>query len=491
MRLFGLEITRRRPPAVTKAAEPVGSWWRVIYDAWPGGWQQASSAATYSNETLLAYHAVYACVTLISNDIGKLRMRLVAQDPDTGVWSEADSRQGYAALLRRPNTYQNQIQFKEWWITSKLLAGNAYALKQRDARGAVTALYLLDPTKVRPLVTPQAEVYYELQSDNMARLDMTDGMAVTVPASEIVHDRMNCLFHPLVGVTPIYACGDPANAGLQITKDQSKFFGNRAAPGGVLTAPGNISDGTAERLKAYWQENFTGDNAGAVAILGDGLHFEPMRMTATDAQLIEQLRWTAEAVCSAFHVPAFKIGIGAMPTYQNAEVLNQIYYSDCLQSLIEQFEACMDDALDFGTLTGGRQLGVELDLRGLLRMDSATQIKTLADAVGGGILAPNEARRELDRPPLKGGDTVYLQQQYYSLEALAERDENAPFAKPAAPAPADPPADSPSDSPSDSADPEDSPEDDLQMAARLEELLARDLGPESMAREFASMRAAA
>ena len=314
----------------------------------------------------------------------------------------------------------------------------------------VTGLYLLDPTRVKPLVTPTTEVYYELKSDNMAELQDEN---LVVPASEILHDRMNCLFHPLVGVSPIYACGDAANAGLQITKDQSYFFGNRANPGGILTAPGAISADTAERLKAYWQENFTGENAGKVAIAGDGLSFQPMRMSATDAQLIEQLRWTAETVCSAFHVPPFKVGIGAMPTYQNAEVLNQIYYSDCLQSLIEQFEACMDEGLGLITPTNGRQLGVELDLRGLLRMDTATQVKTMAEAVGGGILTPNEARREMDLPPLTGGDTVYLQQQYYSLAALAERDANDPFEKPKPAAPAEPDTpDTPDDDPEQFAD---------------------------------------
>jgi phage portal protein BeeE len=28
---------------------------------------------------------------------------------------------------------------------------------------------------------------------------------VIVPAREIIHDRFNCLFHPLVGISPLYA----------------------------------------------------------------------------------------------------------------------------------------------------------------------------------------------------------------------------------------------------------------------------------------------
>jgi HK97 family phage portal protein len=386
-----------------------------------GGWQQH---VEYNQETVLAYHAVYACVTLIANDIGKLRPKLI-EKMDTGVWTEITSG-AFSPVLRRPNPYQNHLQFKEWWVTSKLLHGNAYGLKVRDNRGVVIGIYILDPSRVKPLVTPSAEVYYEIQQDNLANVDGS----VIVPAYEIIHDRMHCLFHPLVGISPIYACGIAASIGITIEGNQEKFFANSSTPGGVLTAPGSISPETAARLKEYWDVNYTGDNAGKVAVLGDGLTFEAMRMSAVDSQLLEQLRWTAEVVCACFHVPPFKVGLGPAPTYQNAEVLNQIYYSDCLQSLIEQFEACMDEGLGLD----GVSRGVELDLDGLLRMDSATHVKTLTEGVSGGLLTPNEARKRLDLGPLVGGDTVYLQQQYYSLEALSERDSNDPFAKPPPPA---------------------------------------------------------
>lgn len=46
-------------------------------------------------------------------------------------------------------------------------------------------------------------------ADNLSTLE--EGL--TVPASEIIHDRMNCLFHPLVGISPIFACGLAAMAG--------------------------------------------------------------------------------------------------------------------------------------------------------------------------------------------------------------------------------------------------------------------------------------
>ena len=133
-------------------------------------------------------------------------------------------------------------------------------------------------------------------------------------------------------------------------------------------------------------------------------------------------------------VPPFKIGLGIMPTYQDAEVLDQIYYADCLQSPIEQFEACMDRRIGLDTPTAGRQMGVRTRSFRAAAHGPNHLNQDFSRGVKGGLWTPEQARNQVDAAPLAGGDTVYLQQQYYSLKALAERDANAPFAKPPPPA---------------------------------------------------------
>ena len=241
----------------------------------------------------------------------------------------------------------------------------------------------------------------------------------------IIHDLQCALFHPLVGVSPIYACGMSATQGNRIQADSSKFFENQSRPSGMITAPGKIDDETAKRLKESWEENFSGGNIGRMAILGNGLSYEAMTIPAQEAQLIEQLKWTVEDVARAFHVPLFKLG-GPVPIGNTIEALQQTYYNDCLQALIESAESCLDEGLGLPA-----DYHTEFDLDGLLRMDMAALTKAEADAVSAGIKSPDEARRRLNLPPVPGGASPYLQQQNYSLEALAKRDAQAdPFANP-------------------------------------------------------------
>jgi HK97 family phage portal protein len=427
-------FARKIVGAIKKALSPVTDrGWHIIQE-WTSGAFQADDPVTV--DTQLSYFAVFSCVTLISSDMGKLRQKLVGKTAD-GIWEETTSP-AFSPVLRKPNRYQNHIQYKEASAISKLTRGNSYALKQRDNRGVVVALYLLDPDRVVPLVAEDGSIFYRLNQDHLSGLQEAQ---IVVPASEIIHDRMNCLFHPLVGISPLYACALTSQQGLAIQRQGKNFFGNGARPSGILSAPGEIGDTTAQRLKDYWQDEFTGDNAGKIAVLGDDLKYTPMVMNSSDAQLVEQLKLTAEQICSAFRVPAFKVGIGSMPTFQNGELLNQVYYDNCLQSMIEQYEACMDDGLGIGegTAVNGRELGVELDLDGLMRMDTATMFKTLGEGVKASVLKVNEARRRLNLPKVDGGDAIWAQEQNWPLGMLAERDpgglnKSATPPEPAAPA---------------------------------------------------------
>lgn len=406
MKIFGLTITRQKSGPPVPVTDRSGGWYRIM-ESFSGAWQRN---ITVDRETVLTHHAVYACMTLIASDIAKNCFRLMQKTED-GIWVET-SNPAYSPVLRKPNRYQNRIQFWESWMLSKLSRGNTYVLKERDNRKIVIAMYVLDPCRVTPMVTDDGSVYYQLRMDNMAGLKED----ILVPASEIIHDRMNCIYHPLIGTSPIIACGIAAMQGLAIQNNQTNFFNNRSMPGGILTAPGAIADETAARLKEAWDTNYAGTNTGKVAVLGDGLKFEPIAMTSVDAQVIEQLKWTSEVVCSTFHVPGYKIGVGAVPANSNVQSLNLEYYSQALQRLIEDAELCTDEGLGLA-----ENLGTEFDIDNLLRMDSVSQIDFLEKATG--IMKLDEQRKRLNLAPLKtGGDTVYLQQQNYSVEALAKRD---------------------------------------------------------------------
>lgn len=433
MKILGIEV---RSPFV-KAAHAYnvpstdwhGGWYGAIQEWFSGAWQ--NNATPVCRENVIAFWAVYACVNRIASDIAKMPINLM-RETESGVLDLVTTSPLRAVLLKQ-NSYQTRVQFIQQWLISKLLSGNAYILKQRDARGVVVGLYVLCPRYVRPLVTEDGSVYYQLGRDALS--EVLDDQTI-VPASEIIHDMMPALFHPLCGTTPIYACGASASQGVAIIRNSTQFFTNMSRPSGVLTAPGAISKPTAERVKAAFEANYGGNNFGRIAVLGDGLKWEPMMMSASDAQMIEQLKWSAETVCSCFDVPPYKIGLG-MPSGGTVEALNQQYLTQCLQTHLVSMELLLTEGLRLDNVAMKAMFDVDV----LLRMDTATRFKTWGEGIKGGFVHPNWARKKEGMQPVDGGDTPYMQQQNFPLAALADRklpaEAPAPAPAPVLPAPSD------------------------------------------------------
>lgn len=405
---------RREKTLRSPAGQGRGGYRSLILEAFPGAWQRNVEV---TQENVLGNFAVFSCISLIAGDISKMPALLMNEN-ESGI-KVPQKRGTLAALLKRPNSFQNRMQFFENWVNSKLSTGNTYVLKIRDSAGRVEQLRILDPLRVRPLVSDHGEVFYEVNPDNLCGLTEQ----VIVPAREMIHDRFNCLFHPLVGLSPIFACGMAATQGNNILENSAKFFQNGGKPSGVITVPGNVDEEQAKVIKNNWDTGYSGVNAGKTALLSSGANYVPISITAVDAQTVEQLKMTGEIVCSAFHVPPYKAGIGSAPTLDNIEALEQQYFSQCLQTLIEAIEICLDDSFDLAA-----DQSVEFRTDVLLRMDTERRYKTYNEAVKGGILAPNEARRKENLLPVQGGETPYLQQQNFSLAALAKRDaQDNPF----------------------------------------------------------------
>lgn len=420
---FTLTLSRKATPPLSPLTPSTAGWWPwgVVREPYTGAWQQNVELRA---DTALSYYAVYACLRLISTDMGKMLLRLVEQDSN-GIWSQAESP-AFSPVLRIPNHYQTINKFIEHWTLSKLMYGNTYVYLVRDQRQVVVKMHVLEPSRVTPLVTESGAVYYELRRDDLSGIRPPDEERWIVRASEIIHDTYIAPFHPLIGLSPIYAAGLSASQGLAIQKNSSDFFKNGQNISGMMSAPGAISDETAARLVRTIKAKQPGD----WLVAGDGLTADKFTMSAVDAQLIEQLRMSAEQVCSSFGVPPYLVDIGPPPPYANFEPLLLKYHSQCIQSLVVNLEKSLDKGLGITEkLPDGKQLGTEFDIDDLIWMDTMTR----ADAAqkSSGVLSPNEARKKYyGVGPVTGGDAPMVQQQQFSLEALAERDADKPFAKP-------------------------------------------------------------
>ena len=143
-----------------------------------------------------------------------------------------------------------------------------------------------------------------------------------------------------------------------------------------------------------------------MAVLGDGLKYEGMTVNAAESQLTEQLNLTGIQICLCYHVPPELLDL--RPAGADLESLLQKYHSQCIQSLLINFETKLDEGLELRP-----NLGTEFDIDDLIWMVTATKVKAAADSIGAGALSPDEARQEVLRPRHRRG-------RRYAVHAAAE-----------------------------------------------------------------------
>lgn len=435
MKLFGLEISRAKAvPDGLQSVNDRGGWYPIIREPFTGAWQQNREIR---RETIIANFAVFSCLTIIASDVAKCELCLKEEDAD-GIWNEISSA-SFSPVLAKPNGYQTTQQFIENWIISKLIFGNTYVLLERDNRNVVIAMYVLDPLRTKALVAPDQSVYYQIGKDNLSGLEQD----ITIPASEVIHDRWPVTIHPLMGMPPLMACNLAASTSQNIQSQSNAFFHNGARPGGLITSANSIKKEDADAIRARWEDTYRAGGYGRIAVMGNGFEYKSIVETAVNSQLVEQLGSAGKIVTTAFNIPAYMVGIGDFPTSLNTvEFLNYQYYAQCLQKLFEAIEGLLDVGLGLA-----ENRCIEFDIDNLIRMDTATKIKSYTEAITGGLMKPDEGRAKMNLPKTAGGDQVYLQEQNYSLAALAKRDAldnpfgaKTPAPVAAKPDPAAPPA---------------------------------------------------
>lgn len=387
-----------------------------IREPFTGAWQMNKECTA---QTALAFSGVYACVMTIADDVSKMPMMVNSVGPNEIATANPDH--WATRLFRKPNRFQTAIQFLQQYEIHKLLAGNAYVVFDYDDRAVPIAMYLLDPRTTRPLIAETGDIYYEIGASRANGNMLAGRRNVILPASEVLHDRMATVFHPLIGVSPLFAAGASAQAGYSILQNSKAFFANMSRASGTLTAPGKISKETAERLASKWKQNFGAGNIGQVAVLGDGMKWEPMVMTAVDAQLIDQLRWSVEDVARVFRVPMFMLGDLSKVSYRNSEQLARTYYQSTLQWHLESIESAFDKFFGFTRTTF-----LAFDLDAIFRTDSETRFKVYQTALAAGLLSINEARAKENYAPVEGGEEPRVQMQYVPLSKATGEPEPAP-----------------------------------------------------------------
>lgn len=346
--------------------------------------------------------AVFACISLISGDVGRLPLLLYEGKSD-GSKVRVREHPAYDLLHTSPNEEMTALNYREVATTHNLLSGNHYSQIIRDKTGNLDSIW--------PISDPSNVVVYRGGNNGSIRYRWHVGAERFDESAENILHIPGWGFNGLIGQSPISIARESIGLGIAADKFSSHFFANSATPSILLSVPADASmdDPTAKKYLKAFNDQYSGvGNTKKVMLLRNGETATTLTMPLKDAQFLESREFQKLEICGMFRVPPHKIAIhGANSNYNNLEQENQSYVDSCLIHWLARYEQCYNQQL-LTPADRRRGLFFEFKVDGLLRGDSESRGKFYQTLWNMGAITANEIRLLENMNPKVGGDELMV-----------------------------------------------------------------------------------
>ena len=369
-------------------------------------WSTPSATGIQINQqTALQATTVMACVRILSEDVSKMTPRLFRKF-DKGIHKNGARTQltskehPLAAVLVKPNDWQTWPEFCRQMVIAFTLRGNAYAVILRNRRGEPVALVPINPDRVSMWQAPDGGLFWWVTRSGLHELHVLRNVPLLVPYEDVFHLK-DLSADGLIGTSPIALAREAIGLGLAQEQQYARLMGNGARPSGVLSTEQKLTDQTASRLRADWENMNAGlANAGRTAILEQGLKWTPLTITSVDLQFLQMRKFQVEEICRIFRVPPHMVAVTERGGLNNIVQQAQDYQNNTLTSHTDIWEKRFAFTFD---LEDGVEL-VDFDKKALLKADLTARYNAHRVGVLTGWDTRNEVRIEEGKDPLEGLD---------------------------------------------------------------------------------------
>ncbi len=367
---------------------------------WDDSWYEnrgsmSAAGVQVSMDTALTVPAFYAGVAYVSEDIGKVPLKMYEDLGDAG----HRPAPGYYLQdnLDYPNDYQTSLEWREMMTAFALLRGRGISEIRPGPR---------------PLIDDE---YYPLHPD-LVRDERVDGGG----RRYLYRDpRNNFTERPLLPDQVIVLRGRLGKSLIDVLRDTiglaqaqeqhaANLFARGAKPGGIVMRDKAWGDTERRNFRRGLNEYAaSGSRSGRPLLLEDGMTWQDVGMTSVDAELIDSRRFSTIQFCQGIRIPPHKLFELERSTNNNIERQSIDYVVDSLLGWGERWEQVI--RRDLIIVRDRHRYFAEHLFDGLMKGDIAARTSAYASAINTGWMTPDEVRRKENLNP-KGGAADDLRQ---------------------------------------------------------------------------------
>lgn len=350
------------------------------------------------NELYASQANVQAVVSFLADSVAQLPLKVYVRDGENERRRDRDSNA--AKTLWRPNADQTEYEFINALMIEYFL------------NGAVVVWHLPDPdyeSGHQLRVIPRAwitdsnyETSYSLSSITIK--GRGNAPAVKIPASDFTFFKYYRPGEPGGFLSPVSSLKQILSEQIQADRFRSQIWRSSGRFNAYITRPKDVAAWDDE-TKKKWVEAFregwgsNGGSAGKIPLLEDGMEIKPYQFNAKEAQYAETKQLSREDVAAAYHVNPSLIWHTTSQTYASAKDNARALYSDCLGPTLQMLQQRINTFL-LPMIGADDNTYVVFDLSEKLKGAFEERASILQSAVGGPYMTRNEARADMDLPPL-------------------------------------------------------------------------------------------
>lgn len=387
--------------------------------------RSTAGIAIWGEEDALSFTPVWACVRVIAETLASLPWHVFARGSN-GRRTQLDRHALNRILNIAPNDEMTSFGFRERMAAWALLWGDAYAEIQRDLAGRVTALWPIEPHRVKAARNDAGRLTYVVHNPGAedTELDYLDMYHVRgLGPTGLSGYYVVALFREAIAL------------GLASQTQAASFFGNAGMPCGFLRYPGILSNEKALELLENFEGRHGGPfNRGRVGLLKGGLEFQSVGVTNEDAELEKTRVFQALEACRIFRVPPHKIAELSRATYSNIAEQETAFGRDTITPWALRFSQEADAKLFPDNQAG--QFYTQINVNAIMRGDPKGRAEVYKLMQEMGVYSINDILALEDRNTIgPEGDKRIILSNYTTLEKIGADPEpirvEAPAAEPA------------------------------------------------------------
>ena len=370
----------------------------------------SGSGKSVTVQSAIQLSTVYACVRVISETIASLPLGIYETVNDGN--EKATDHPLYRLLHDEPNSEMTSFVFREVMLAHLLLYGNSYSQIIRSGKNQVIGLY--------PLLPDHMDVDRDSKGNLTYTYTTSDGKTVSIKPRDVLHIP-GLGFDGVMGYSPIALEKNAIGLGIASEEYGSKFFSNGARPSGILTHPNTVKNPKA--LRESWNSAYGGSsNSNRVAILEEGMKFEPIAIPNNEAQFLETRKFQVDEIYRIFRVPPHLVGNLEHATFSNIEHQSIDFAVHTIRPWLVRIEQAMNRALLSDQEKG--RFFVQFNIDGLMRGDYKSRMEGYAIGRQNGWLSANDIRALENQNPIpadQGGDAYLVNGNMISISTAMKQ----------------------------------------------------------------------